>query len=202
MKEQINEQLELLEKELSRLKNVTDFLDDTKRTAQEVVKELRDIQKKYSIYTDKIFELYKNSIEEIYSTNGKALVESFHHYKKSTDELKRETEIIIKETVSRLVNTGNQIDLTNREKLVETKRLLENYQKTVEATDRLVETLSSVNFPTRLSAIESHIKTGIQSIHKQFDKQDKNQKTIKILIWIIGGLSLIVSALASYKLWI
>ena len=33
MKEQINEQLALLEKELSRLKKVTDYIDDTKKTA-------------------------------------------------------------------------------------------------------------------------------------------------------------------------
>jgi len=184
MREQINEQLELLEKELSRLKDVTDYIDNTKKTAHEVVAELRDIQKKYSTYTDKIFELYKNSIEEIYSKNDKALIDSFNHYKKSTDELKRETEILVKETVLQLENTGNQIDLTNREKLVEIKRLLENYRKTVEATDRLVETLSAVNFPTRLDAIENQTKVGFENIYKRFDRQDKNSKVIKILLYI------------------
>lgn len=184
MKEQINEQLELLEKELSRLKDVTDYIDNTKKTAHEVVRELQDIQKKYSTYTDKIFELYKNSIEEIYSKNDKSLVDSFNHYKKSTDELKRETEILVKETVLQLENTGNQIDLTNREKLVEIKRLLENYRKTVEATDRLVETLSAVNFPTRLDAIENQTKVGFENIYKRFDRQDKNSKVIKILLYI------------------
>jgi len=195
MREQINEQLELLEKELSRLKDVTDYIDNTKKTAQEVVKELQDIQKKYSTYTDKIFELYKNSIEEIYSKNDKALIDSFNHYKKSTDELKRETEILVKETVLQLENTGNQIDLTNREKLVEIKRLLENYRKTVEATDRLVETLSAVNFPTRLNAIENQTKVGFENIYKRFDRQDKNSKVIKILLYIgiaVGVANIII----------
>lgn len=184
MKEQINEQLELLEKELSRLKDVTDYIDNTKKTAQEVVKELQDIQKKYSTYTDKIFELYKNSIEEIYAKNDKSLIDSLNHYKKSTDDLKKETEILVKETVLQLENTGNKIDLTNREKLVETKRLLENYRKTVEATDKLVETLSAVNFPTRLDTIENQTKIGFESIYKRFDAQDKNSKMIKILLYI------------------
>jgi hypothetical protein len=188
MKEQINEQLELLEKELNRLKDITDYIDNTKKTAQEVVKELQDIQKKYSTYTDKIFELYKNSIEEIYSKNDKALVESFNHYKKSTDELKRETEILVKETVLQLENTGNQIDLTNREKLVEIKRLLENYRKTVEATDSLVKTLSAVNFPARLDVIENQTKVGLENIYKRFDTHDKNSKITKILLYI--GISL------------
>ena len=195
MREQINEQLELLEKELSRLKDVTDYIDNTKKTAQEVVKELQDIQKKYSTYTDKIFELYKNSIEEIYSKNDKALIDSFNHYKKSTDEIKRETEILVKETVLQLENTGNQIDLTNREKLVETKGLLENYRKTVEATDRLVETLSAVNFPTRLDTIENQTKVGFEKIYKRFDKQDNSSKVIKILLYIgiaVGVANIII----------
>jgi len=184
MNEQINEQLESLEKELSRLKNVTDYIDNTKKTAQEVVNELQDIQKKYSTYTDKIFELYKNSIEEIYSKNDKALIENFNHYEKSTDELKRGTEILVKETVLQLENMGNQIDLTNREKIVEIKRLLENYRKTVEATDRLVDTLSAVNFPKRLDSIQSMIYEGIENINNRFDIQDKNSKMIKILLYI------------------
>jgi len=184
MKEQIHEQLELLEKELNRLKNVTDYIENTKKTAQEVVTELQDIQKKYSIYTDKIFELYKNSIEEIYSKNDKALIETFNHYKKSTDDLKRETEVLVKETVLQLENTGNQIDLTNREKLVEIKRLLENYRKTVDATDRLVGTLSAVNFPSRLDTIENRINEGLENIDNLFYAQDKNSKIIKILLYI------------------
>ena len=190
MKEQINEQLELLEKELSRLKDVTDYIDNTKQTAQEVVTALRDIQKRYSIYTDKIFELYKNSIEEIYSKNDKALIDNFNHYKKSTEELKRETEILVKETVLQLENTGNQIDLTNREKLVETKRLLENYRKTVEATNRLVETLSAVNFPSRLDAIENQAKVGLENIYEWFDMQENNNKTVKILLYIVIAIGI------------
>ena len=50
MKEQIDEQLGLLEKELSRLKEVTDYIDETKKSAQEVIEALQSIQK-----TEKIF---------------------------------------------------------------------------------------------------------------------------------------------------
>jgi len=110
MNEQINEQLGLLEKELARLKDVTDYIDETKKNAQEVIETLQSVQKNYSTYTEKIYNTYTQSIEQ----------------------LRKETELLIKEGVLSFETTGNQIDQTNREKLVEIKRLLENYRKTVE----------------------------------------------------------------------
>jgi septation ring formation regulator EzrA len=136
MKEQINEQLGLLEKELSRLKEVTDYIDETKKNAQEIIKTLESIQNNYSTYTEKIFTTCSNSIEQ----------------------LKKETELSIKEGVLSFDSTGNKIDQTNREKLIETKKLLENYRKTVEATDNLVKTLEAVDFPSRLDSIEGKVK--------------------------------------------
>ncbi len=136
MKEQINEQLGLLEKELSRLKEVTDYIDETKKSAQEVIEALQSIQKNYSTYTEKIYTSYSNTIEQI----------------------RKETDLAIKEGVLSFDATGNKIDQTNREKLIETKKLLENYRKTVEATDNLVKTLEAVDFPARLNDIERKIK--------------------------------------------
>ncbi|MEA3495934.1 MAG: hypothetical protein U9R42_07860 [Bacteroidota bacterium] len=166
MKEQINEQLALLEKELSRLKKVTDYIDDTKKTAQVVISELKEVQNNYSTYTEKIFDLYKTSVEQ----------------------LKRETELQIKEGVIHFETTGSQIDQTNREKLVETKRLLENYRKTVEATDNLVKTLEAINFPTRLDTIEQKVSKNLEEITQRFNFQEKQNKIIKTLLFVILGL--------------
>ena len=166
MKEQINAQLALLEKELSRLKRVTDYIDDTKETAQSVISELKEVQKNYSLYTGKIFDLYKSSVEEI----------------------KKETELQIKEGVIHFETTGSKIDQTNREKLIEIKRLLENYRKTVEATDNLVSTLEAIDFPERLDKIEQQISTNLAEINNRFNLQDKQNKLMRILLFIILGL--------------
>lgn len=166
MKEQINEQLALLEKELSRLKKVTDYIDDTKKTAQSVITELKTVQDNYSTYTSKIFDLYKSSVEQI----------------------KKETELQIKEGVIHFETTGSQIDQTNREKLIETKKLLENYRKTVEATDSLVKTLEAVDFPARLDKIEQQVIKNLEEIESRFNLQDKHNKMIKILLYVILGI--------------
>jgi len=166
MKEQINVQLALLEKELSRLKKVTDYIDDTKKTAQSIITELKTVQDNYLTYTSKIFDLYKSSVEQI----------------------KKETGLQIKEGVINFETTGSQIDQTNREKLVETKRLLENYRKTVEATDNLVKTLEAVDFPARLDKIEQQVNKNFREINNRFNLQDKQNKLVKMLLLVILGI--------------
>lgn len=185
--QQINEQLGLLQKELSRLKTVTDYIDGAKENSISIIAELEKVQKNYSVYTDKIFNLYKQYV----------------------DDLKKNTEIQINEGVLQFETTGNKIDTTNKEKLVETKRLLEQYKKIVEATDSLVKTLEAVDFPTRLSTIDKDIqavnsalneaKQSIESkqsenqtiLLQRLDQQDKEIKLLKTVLFVICGLIVI-----------
>lgn len=179
--QEINEQLGLLQKELSRLKTVTDYIDGAKENSISIIAELEKVQQNYAVYTDKIFNLYKQYV----------------------DDLKKNTEIQINDGVLKFETTGNKIDTTNKEKLVETKRLLEQYKKIVEATDSLVKTLEAVDFPTKLSTIDKNIQAvnsalneAKQSIEnkqtenqtillQRLDQQDKEIKLLKTVLFVI-----------------
>jgi CII-binding regulator of phage lambda lysogenization HflD len=100
--QQINEHLGLLQKELSRLKSATDYIDGAKENSTSIIAELEKVQQNYAAYTDKIFNLYKQYISD----------------------LKQNTQIQINDGVLKFETTGNQIDTTNKEKLLETNRLL------------------------------------------------------------------------------
>lgn len=185
--QQINEQLGLLQKELSRLKTITDYIDGAKENSNSIITELEKVQQNFTVYTDKIFNLYKQNV----------------------DDLKKNTEIQINDGVLRFETTGNKIDTTNKEKLVETKRLLEQYKKIVEATDNLVITLEKVDFPTRLSSIDKNIQDvnsalneAQQSIERKhgenqtillqrLDQQDKEINLLKKVLFIACGLIVI-----------
>lgn len=187
LEQEINEQLGLLQKELSRLKTVTDYIDGAKENSISIIAELEKVQQNYAVYTDKIFNLYKQYV----------------------DDLKKNTEIQINDGVLKFETTGNKIDTTNKEKLVETKRLLEQYKKIVEATDSLVKTLEAVDFPTRLSTIDKNIQAvnsalneAKQSIEnkqtenqtillQRLDQQDKEIKLLKTVLFVICGLIVI-----------
>jgi hypothetical protein len=133
--QEINEQLGHLQNELKRLKTVTDYIDGAKENSVSIITELEKVQQNYVIYNDNIFNLYKQSVTDI----------------------KQNTEIQINDGVLKFETTGNKIDTTNKEKLVETKRLLEQYKKIVESTDNLVKALDSIDFPSKLSKINSDI---------------------------------------------
>jgi hypothetical protein len=185
--QQINEQLGLLQKELSKLKTVTDYIDGAKENSASIIVELEKVQQNYAFYTDKIFNLYKQYVID----------------------LKQNIEIQINDGVLKFETTGNKIDATNKEKLVETKRLLEQYKKIVEATDSLVKNLDFVDFPTRLFTIDTNIKVinsalneAKQSIEKnaadnltiiiqQLDRQGQEIKTLKTILFVICGLIII-----------
>jgi len=182
--QQINEQLGLLQQELSRLKKAADYIDGARENSAIIVAELEGVQKNYTVYTDKILSLYRQY----------------------ADDLKKGTEIQINDGVLKFEATGNRIDATNREKLVETKRLLEQYSRLAEATDNLVGTLETVDFPARLSGIGTavqSVQSALEDVRQSIeDKQAENQtallerlgrqdgdmKLLRMVLFLVCGL--------------
>jgi hypothetical protein len=158
--QEINEQLGLLQNELIRLKTVTDYLDNAKENSESIIIELEKVQVNYTNYTDKIFNLYKQYVTE----------------------LKLNTENQINAGVTKFETTGDKIDKTNSEKLIETKRLLEQYKHVVEATDNLVKTLENVDFPKRLSSIDIKIAEIDAKINNLETIANDNQNAILQLL--------------------
>lgn len=177
--QQINEQLGLLQQELSKLKSATDYIDGAKLNSTSIIVELENVQQNYAIYTDKIFNLYEQYVTD----------------------LKNNTEAAINSGVLKFETTGHKIDTTNNEKLVETKRLLEQYKKIVDATDSLVKTLNGIDFPERLSLMDNKL-SAIQAAFyesqsktiRRLDYQKKEIKTLKIMSFVIAGLIILGTA--------
>ncbi|WZL88263.1 hypothetical protein VS868_11720 [Salinimicrobium sp. 3283s] len=174
--QEINAQLGLLEEELNKLKKVTDYLDGVKDNSVNIISELGNIQQNYTVYTDKIFKLYKQQITD----------------------LKASTETQINEGVYKFETTGNKIDTTNRQKLTETKRLLDQHKEISEATDGLVTKISQIDFPARLSKIDSMINNmdsnsseNHKMLMKKLELQEKEIKLHKTLLYVICGLIII-----------
>lgn len=184
--QQINEQLGLLQNELSKLKSLTDYLEKVKYSSSSIIEELDKVQQNYTVYTDKIFSLYKQYL----------------------NDLKQNTEIQINDGVLRFETTGNKIDATNKEKLIEIKRLLEQHKKIAESTDNLVKTLESVDFPARLSCIDSNINSvnnalvdNHYQIIQRIGVQDATLKSLKNILFVACGLILVgtVSIIIIFK---
>ena len=161
---QVNEQLEVLQKELSRLKKITDYINNAKEKSNNVVIALEKVQQNYAIYTDKLFSLYKQYIKDC------------------NDNTKTQ----IKDAVLKFETIGNGIHTTHKEKLLEIEQLLKQYKYLSEATNNLVNKLESVDFPKRLSAIYK----GIHAINTTLEDEKlsigSEIKTLRIGLITIG----------------
>jgi len=160
MNEQVNEQLVLLQKELSRLKNVTDHIDNAKTNSSVIIQELEQIQQNYAQYTDELFTLYKQGITD----------------------LKEDINAKIENDIKRVEEIGDRINNTNQELIVETKNLLEHYEDVVDASDTLVDTLNTIDFHEKLDEISAKadklIETGENSKGAIELKINETQKLI------------------------
>jgi len=160
MNEQINEQLVLLQEQLSRLKNVTDYIDNAKTNSTVIIQELEQVQQNYAQYTDELFTLYKQSITD----------------------LKEDLDHKIENDVKRIEDIGNHINNTNQELVVETKNLLEQYEDVVDASDTLVDTLNTIDFHVKLDEISakcnSLLTTNASTQQTISQKIDETQKLI------------------------
>lgn len=141
MNEQINQQIALLQEELSRLKKATDYIDNAETNSTLIINELELIQQNYTRYTNDLYALYEQSVSG----------------------LKKEVEANIENEVLRIREVGHQIDHTNRELLVETKNLIEQYEDVVEAGDSLIETLNAIDFHQKLDGIVTKTEQLIES---------------------------------------
>ncbi|HMO41283.1 MAG TPA: hypothetical protein PKC76_13485 [Saprospiraceae bacterium] len=150
--QQINEQLGGLQKELSRLKKATQYIENAKENSDIIMAELEKIQQNYVDYIDGVFTLYRQYV----------------------DELKKNIETQINNGVLKFENTGNKIDITNKEKLTETKRLIEQYKKIAEATDSLIEVIGTINFPERLDHLDASIQFVNASVNESRKSMEKN----------------------------
>lgn len=152
MNEQINKQLVSLQDELSRLKKVTDYIDQAKTNSTVIVEELEQIQKNYALHTEDLYALYKQSISD----------------------LKEGVESKIENDVQRIEEVGSRIYQTSQEQVSETKTLLEQYEHVTEASASLIETLQAIDFHAKSEAILSNTEQLIDSDIKS--KQTVEQK--------------------------
>jgi len=218
--QQINENLGLLEKELLRLKEVTDYIDDVKHKSNDFVLELEKIQKNYVTYTGRLFNLYKQhteklsqdtetqinqgilsfettaqKIETLHKENSEHNKSILEQYKNKievyTEELKRNTEVQVNEGVLKFETTGNKIDATNREKLVETRRLLERYKNIVEATDELIKNIKAIDFPEKFLSMEKQYSEQKELLLEYLLKQNQKIKNFQTVLYVTCGLVIV-----------
>jgi len=160
MIKQINEQLEVLEKELDRMKSVTEYYKDTNQNSVLILSELKEYHSKYIETVDQLFKLYSDTVED----------------------LKNNTNSIVENEISRLMSIGNQIETSNLKISDEITQVLCKYKETINSTDRLIGSLEALNLKEQFDNQTKQISDEARKVSIQITKfQDDTNSEINTL---------------------
>lgn len=135
MIERINEQLELMERELSKMKSVTEYSQATNENSVLILSELKELHQKYAEISESLFRLYTQAVEDVQTSTATTVAES----------------------VSNLTKASNQLEGTRQKISEEIQSLLENHQDTIDSTNHLIQNLETLNLKNQFQDLIQHI---------------------------------------------
>jgi len=188
--QKFNTTLEDFDKEVGKLKAVSDAY----QKLEGLTVAYNDISKQFdqnSKALDKINELQKAQQEKV----TKSLNDLENNNKQNKSELSKlleeKTDLIRKENKE----FYKDIESTIKSKLDDNKSQI---KQLIESERNQIKQIFEIEFAKNTKELRQVIEA---ETNKQTQLLLDNQKVIKISLWVIGGLTLIFSALAVFKLW-
>lgn len=170
--QKFNTTLEDFDKEVGKLKAVSDAY----QKLQELIISYDKISKQ--------FDQNNKALEDINKGIQKSISEISNLVDKKTDQISKENKEFYKDLAATI-----KIQLDDNKSQI--KQLIENERNQIKQ-------IFEIEFAKNTKELRQVIET---EINKQTNIFLDNQKVIKISLWVIGGVTLILSALAVVKLW-
>lgn len=153
-----------LQKNLEDLSSAKEQVDFFREKSLEITDGISEVQRKYVEHLQSIKTDYQNRLNdlkiELASFLSKTENENFKAIQKVVDK-SAET---IGEGIEKFEKVAQKVESSNNEKIEAINILLENYRSVVEASNSLIETLTAIDFPTKLDALSSKSQLIIESI--------------------------------------
>lgn len=164
-----------LQKNLEDLSSAKEQVDFFRNKSLEITSGISDVQRNYVEHLQGIKLDYENRVNELKSELASFLahikeeniliIKDFGNRENSslhdTMDYVREK---VSESTKKMKEVGLNIETSNNEKIEAIHNLLEHYKNVVEASNSLIETLTAIDFPTKLDALSSKSQLIIESI--------------------------------------
>lgn len=153
-----------LQKNLEDLSSAKEQVDFFRDKSLEITNGISEVQRKYVEHLQNIKTDYQNRVKdlnlELASFLKKIEDENFKAIQKVVDK----SEETIGKGIEKFETVAQKVESSNNEKIEAINRLLEHYRSVVEASNSLIETLTAIDFPTKLDALSSKSQLIIESI--------------------------------------
>ena len=181
----INATLFELQQNLENLSSVKDQVNFFQEKSHEITSGISEVQRKYVEHLQSVKSDYESRVNDLKNELTSFLVKTEDVNIQTIQKIVAKSEATIGEGIEKFETVSKKVESSNNEKIEAISGLLEQYKKIVEATDSLVKTLESVDFPHRLSVIDNNQSVNHKIVLQRIDKQDKEIKFLKLTLFFI-----------------
>ncbi len=174
-----------LQKNLEELSSAKEQVDFFRGKSLEITDGISEVQRKYVEHLQSVKSDYESRVNDLKNELTSFLVKTEDVNIQTIQKIVAKSEATIGEGIEKFETVSKKVESSNNEKIEAISGLLEQYKKIVEATDSLVKTLESVDFPHRLSVIDNNQSVNHKIVLQRIDKQDKEIKFLKSTLFFI-----------------
>ena len=174
-----------LQKNLKELSSAKEQVDFFRGKSLEITDGISEVQRKYVEHLQSVKSDYESRVNDLKNELTSFLVKTEDVNIQTIQKIVAKSEATIGEGIEKFETVSKKVESSNNEKIEAISGLLEQYKKIVEATDSLVKTLESVDFPHRLSVIDNNQSVNHKIVLQRIDKQDKEIKFLKLTLFFI-----------------
>ncbi len=153
-----------LQKNLEDLSSAKEQVDFFRDKSLEITDGISEVQRKYVEHLQSIKADYQNRINDLNTELTSFLSKTEDKNFKAIQKVVDKSEETIGKGIEKFQSVAQKVESSNNEKIEAINNLLENYRSVVQASNSLVETLTAIDFPTKLDALSSKSQLIIESI--------------------------------------
>ena len=153
-----------LQRNLEELSSAKEQVDFFRGKSLEITDGISEVQRKYVEHLQSVKSDYESRVNDLKNELTIFLSKTQEENTKSVQKVVTKSEETIGKGIEKFETVSDKVGTSNDEKIKAINSLLEHYKNFVEASNSLIETLTAIDFPTKLDALSSKSQLIIESI--------------------------------------
>ena len=153
-----------LQKNLENLSSAKEQVDFFRGKSLEITNSISEVQRKYVEHLQGIKSDYESRVRDLKNELTSFSAKIQNENKQTIQKIVSKSEETIGKGIEKFETVSKKVESSNNEKIEAINSLLEHYKNVVEASNSLIETLTAIDFPTKLDALSSKSQLIIESI--------------------------------------
>lgn len=154
-----------LQKNLADLSSAKTQMEEFRETSKSVVQGIDNVQEQFVKHLIEIETDYKQRVNILEESLVSFLTTNEEENKNAIQKIALSTEQTINKGVEKFDTVADKVETSNDEKILAITNLLEHYKSVVEASQSLIDSLTAIDFPSKLDAISTKTQLIIESIN-------------------------------------